>query len=133
GWDLDYLAAGIRQPLNSLETAILDTLTSDSYEVGTVLDAREVLADTDARIDAINDQHEVAQRRPVLGGLLFEGADVHRDLALSAFRRARRFYSTALRAELESAEVGSGEHLATEQKIIDTYYFEARNLRLYPD
>src|SRR5690606_17140409 len=46
GWDLDYLAAGIRQPLNSLETAILDTLTSDSYEVGTVLDAREVLADT---------------------------------------------------------------------------------------
>src|SRR5690606_28782124 len=25
------------------------------------------------------------------------------------------------------------EHLATEQKIIDTYYFEARNLRLYPD
>lgn len=34
---------------------------------------------------------------------------------------------------LESGDYGSGEYLAIEQKMIDTYYFELEHAELYPD
>src|SRR5690606_26765949 len=121
-----------KKPLNRLDTAILELLENGSYEIGDTLDAREVLGDTYSLIDVVNDHNEAGQRL-IVDGLQIFTVELERDLALSAFRRARRLYSFALQAMLESGAHGTGEYLATEQKLLHTYYFELKHTELYPD
>ena len=137
GWDLENIE-GLRtfsgkKSLNRLDGAIRDVLTGGTYEIGDVLDPRAVLEETYALVAVINDFNEASQRKVAEQGLVFESDDRQRDLALSAFRRARRLYSAALQRMLDSGDYGSGEYLATEQKMIDTYYFELEHTELYPE
>lgn len=136
GWDLqniEFLRFSGKMPLKRHDTTIRELLTNGSYEIGDTLDARRELIETYAMIDAINDHNEAGQRRVAPVGFRFEPRDVQRDLALSAFRRARRLYRSAMQTLLESGDYGSGEYLAIEQKMIDTYYFELEHAELYPD
>jgi tetratricopeptide (TPR) repeat protein len=137
GWDLQDIEllrnfVG-KKPLKRHDAAIREALTNGSYEIGDTLDAREELVETYAMIDAVNDYNEAGQRKIDEGGLVLETKDRQRDLALSAFRRARRLYSSAMQTLLEFGDYGSGEYLAIEQKMIDTYYFELEHAQLYPD
>jgi hypothetical protein len=111
---------------------IRDVLTSEDYEPGDTLDARELLAETYSLIDVVNDHNEAGQVGIVEGGLIFDTREIERDMALSAFRRARRLYSDALQQMLESGDYNSGEFLALEQKLIDSYWFELEHTELYP-
>lgn len=135
-WDLEHIEilrnSRHKKPLNRLDLAIREMLTNGGYTVGETLDAREVLRETYGMIDAVNDHNEAKQRLITRPALTFDD-EPQRDLALSAFRRARRLYSSALQTMLESAAYGSGEYLAIEQKMIDTYYFELEHVALYPD
>ncbi len=136
GWDLEnpeFLRFAGKKTLNRLDGAIRETLTNGSYAIGDPLDARAVLEETYALIDVINDHNEAGQQRVARGGLNWEFKEVERDLALSAFRRARRLYSAALRTVIEAGEPDAGEFFAIEQKIIETYYFELENTELYPN
>ena len=136
GWDLqniDFLRSSTtKKPLNRLDALVQEVLTNGSYEIGDTLDSRAVLMDTYAMIDVINDHNEAGQRSDTAGSLIFDVEERQRDLALSAFRRARRLYSSALQTVLDSEGYGSGEYLATEQRMIDTYYFELEHEELYP-
>jgi len=136
GWDLENIEflryfSG-KKPLKRLDGAIRETLTNGTYEIGDTLDARDALIETYAMIDVVNDHNEAGQSRRDEGGVIFESNYLQRDLALSAFRRARRLYSSALQTMLESGAQGSGEYLAVEGRMIETYHFELQNAELYP-
>ena len=136
GWDLEnpeFLRSFFGQKsMNRLDDAIRDVLTSGDYEIGDALDAREVLEETYSLIDVINDHNEAGQQGIVQKGLIPDTRELERDMALSAFRRARRLYSDALQGMLESGSYSSGDLLAIEQKLLDSYWFELEHTELYP-
>jgi tetratricopeptide (TPR) repeat protein len=136
GWDLEHpeflRTFSGQKSLNRLDGAIRDLLASGDYEIGDTLDVREVLEETYALIDVINDHNEAGQQRVLEGGLILDIAEIERDLALSAFRRARRLYGDALQRMLESGGYSSGDFVAIEQKLIDSYWFELEHTDLYP-
>jgi tetratricopeptide (TPR) repeat protein len=136
GWDLEHpeflRTFSGQKSMNRLDGAIRDVLTNGDYEIGDTLDAREVLEETYSLIDVINDHNEAGQQRVVEGGLILDTRELQRDMALSAFRRARRLYSDALQRMLESGGYSSGDLLAIEQKLIDSYWFELEHTELYP-
>jgi hypothetical protein len=135
GWDLEHpeFLRGFsgQKSLNRLDGLIRDVLTSDDYEIGDALDARELLRETYSLIDVINDHNEAGQTGLVENVLIPDTRALQRDMALSAFRRARRLYSDALQRMLGSGDY-SADSLAIEQTLIDSYWFELEHTELYP-
>jgi len=119
---------------NSYDAAIHEALTNDDYEIGDSLGPQAELGATYYLIDTVNDFVEVGYL-PRLGNAAgewqLEIPENDREWALSALRRARRLYSTAMQAAYRDGSYGSGEYLGLEEQLLESYYFEMAHPELH--